>query len=169
MKDQKLYRVTVYGAYRKDVLVYGKSEEDACDYVQDICDNTNLITFDEGDLVELYADDVDVPDENCNDDCENCPAAPSCRPTFDGVLASQTPSDSSVTGAPLLHVPEPGLRNFTYSQPVKHENKFSRNERLAELMGNMIAQFYDTCEEFDELRDLVIQLLDECFQERMED
>ena len=59
MKKQHLYNVTVVGSFTKDVLVIAENEEVALDYVQDICDNTDLITFDAGLPLELLADDAE--------------------------------------------------------------------------------------------------------------
>lgn len=45
MKKQNLYNVTVYATLSKDVLVYAENEDAALNYVQDVCDNTDLISF----------------------------------------------------------------------------------------------------------------------------
>ena len=64
MNDFNYYRVTVLGTFIKDVLVSAPSEIDAIEYVQGICDNTDLISFSEGDLVEVSAEEaIDLEDE----------------------------------------------------------------------------------------------------------
>lgn len=166
MNDQKLYRVSVYGTFCKDILVYGKSEEDAVDYVQDICDNTNLITFGAGDLVDLSAEDaIDVEDDGCDHDCENCPEA-SLVPSFSGsIMPVKKRPEPAEKGAPLLHIPAQEPRKEVSFQPENEKEGDSRHERAFRLMGNLIAQYYDACESFDDLRDTVEELLDEFFQQ----
>lgn len=71
MKEHKPYRVTVYGIFSKDILVNAESENDAIDYVQSICDNTDLISFEKSDLVDISAEDVFGP-EDVDCICPNC-------------------------------------------------------------------------------------------------
>ena len=139
MKDQNPYRVTVYGTFCKDALVYGESEEDAIDYVQDICDNTNLITFGACDLVDLAAEDaVDLEDDGCDHDCDNCPAA-SCIPTFEGsIKPNGKPGEAAVIGAPLLHIPTQDLTRNTPSQLVKEDEKAAGRDHIFKLMGEIV-------------------------------
>ena len=170
MKDQNLYRVTVYGTFCKDVLVYGESEEDAIDYVQDICDNTNLITFGAGDLVDLAAEDaIDLEDDGCDHDCDNCPAV-ACAPTFVGsIKPNGRPKEVAVTGAPLLHIPTQDLTRNAPSQPVKEDEKAANREHVFKLMGEIVDLYSMTCEDFDALRETVLELLDECSQQSKND
>ena len=170
MKDQNLYRVTVYGTFCKDVLVYAESEEDAIDYVQDICDNTNLITFGAGDLVDLAAEDaIDLEDDGCNHDCDNYPAA-ACSATFeDDIKPSGRSKEAAVTGAPLLHIPTQDLTKNASSQPVKGEEKTANREHVFKLMGEIVDLYSMTCEDFDALRETVLELLDKCSQQRKND
>ena len=170
MKDQSLYRVTVYGTFCKDVLVYGESEDDAIDYVQDICDNTNLIAFSAGDLVDLAAEDaIDLEDDGCDHDCDNCPAA-SCIPTFEGsIKPTEKVGAPAVTGAPLLHVPTQDLTRTTSSQPVKEGEKAAQREHVFKLMSEIVDLYSMTCEDFDALRETVLELLDECSQQSTHD
>ena len=170
MKDQKLYRVSVYGTFCKDVLVYAEDEEDAIDYVQDICDNTNLIKFSHGELVDLCAEDaIDLEDDGCDHDCDNCPAA-ACTPTFVGsIKPNGRPKEVAVTGAPLLHIPTQDLTRNAPSQPVKEDEKAANREHVFKLMGEIVDLYSMTCEDFDELRDTVYTLLDEYSQQSMTD
>ena len=165
MKNQKLYCVTVYGTFCKDVLVYAESEEDAIDYAQDICDNTNLISFGEKDLVDIAAEDaVDLEDE-CDHDCENCPVA-LCSPYSQGRFKQ---TESVENGAPLLHLPAQIVRKYVPSQPEVDEDESSRRSHILRLLRRLVAQYYDVCDSFDELRDTVEELLDDHFQQSMTD
>ena len=170
MKEQKLYRVSVYGTFCKDILVYGEDEEDAIDYVQDICDNTNLIKFSHGELVDLCAEDaIDLEDEGCDHDCDNCPAG-ACVPDFEGsIMPNKKPTGNTGTGAPLLHVPTQDLRKNTPSQPARANENGPSFERFVEIMSKLVDLFTATCEDFDELRDTVYTLLDEYSQQSMTD
>ena len=77
MKKQNLYNVTVYATLSKDVLVYAEDEEAALNYVQDVCDNTNLISFDGRDVLDVSAEEVEEieptgrgePAEECYENC----------------------------------------------------------------------------------------------------
>lgn len=165
MKNQKLYSVTVYGTFCKDVLVYAESEEDAIDYAQDICDNTNLISFGEKDLVDISAEDaIDLEDE-CDHDCENCPVA-LCSPHSKGGIKQTEAAEKS---APLLHAPAQIVRKDVPSQPEMDEDEAYRRSRILRLLRKLVAQYYDVCESFDELRDTVEVLLDDHFQQSMTD
>ena len=76
MKKQNLYNVTVYATLSKDVLVYAENEDAALNYVQDVCDNTDLISFDGREILDVTAEEVEEiepadkgePAEEC---CEN--------------------------------------------------------------------------------------------------
>ena len=165
MKNQKLYCVTVYGTFCKDVLVYAESEEDAIDYAQDICDNTNLISFGEKDLVDIAAEDaVDLEDE-CDHNCENCPVA-LCSPYYKGRIKQ---TESVEKGAPLLHLPAQIVRKDAPYQPEVNEDEASRRSHILRLLRRLVAQYYDVCDSFDELRDTVEDLLDDHFQQSMTD
>ncbi len=165
MKNQKLYCVTVYGTFCKDVLVYAESEEDAIDYAQGICDNTNLISFGEKDLVDIAAEDaIDLEDE-CDHDCENCPVA-LCGPYNKGGIKQTEAAEKS---APLLHVPSQIVRKDVPSQPDVDEDEASRHSHILRLLRKLVAQYYDVCDSFDELRDTVEELLDDHFQQSMTD
>ena len=165
MKNQKLYCVTVYGTFCKDVLVYAESEEDAIDYAQGICDNTNLISFGEKDLVDIAAEDaIDLEDEY-DHDCENCPVA-LCGPYNKGGIKQTEAAEKS---APLLHVPAQIVRKHVPSHPDVDEDEASRHSHILRLLRKLVAQYYDVCESFDELRDTVEVLLDDHFQQSMTD
>lgn len=77
MKKQNLYNVTVYATLSKDVLVYAEDEEAALDYVQDVCDNTDLISFDDREILDVTAEEVEEidpadmgePAEECYENC----------------------------------------------------------------------------------------------------
>ena len=83
MKKQNLYNVTVYAPLSKDVLVYAENEDAALNYVQDVCDNTDLIAFDGSEVLDVTAEEVeeidptamDEPAEEC---CENCRGNRTC-------------------------------------------------------------------------------------------
>ena len=165
MKNQKLYCVTVYGTFCKDVLAYAESEEDAINYAQDICDNTNLITFGEKDLVDIAAEDaVDLGDE-CDHDCDNCPVA-SLSPDYTGGIKQ---TEVAEKGAPLLHIPAQIVRKDVPSQLEVDEDEAYRRSQILRLLRKLVAQYYDVCESFDELRDTVEELLDDHFQQSMTD
>ena len=77
MKKQNLYNVTVYATLSKDVLVYAENEDAALNYVQDVCDNTDLISFDGREILDVTAEDVEEIDpagvgEPSGECCENC-------------------------------------------------------------------------------------------------
>ncbi len=83
MKKQNLYNVTVYATLSKDVLVYAENEDAALNYVQDVCDNTDLISFDGREILDITAKEVEEiepadmgePAEEC---CENCRGNRAC-------------------------------------------------------------------------------------------
>ncbi len=83
MKKQNLYNVTVYATLSKDVLVYAEDEDAALNYVQDVCDNTDLISFDGRAILDVTAEEVEEiepagmgePAEEC---CENCRGNRAC-------------------------------------------------------------------------------------------
>lgn len=83
MKKQNLYNVTVYATLSKDVLVYAENEDAALNYVQDVCDNTDLISFDGSEVLDVSAEEVEEiepadkgePAEEC---CENCRGNRAC-------------------------------------------------------------------------------------------
>lgn len=83
MKKQNLYNVTVYATLSKDVLVYAENEDAALNYVQDVCDNTDLIAFDGREILDVTAEEVEEidttgvgePAEAC---CENCRGNRAC-------------------------------------------------------------------------------------------
>lgn len=83
MKKQNLYNVTVYATLSKDVLVYAEDEETALDYVQDVCDNTDLIYFDDREILDVTAEEVEEIDpadmgEPAEECCENCRGNRAC-------------------------------------------------------------------------------------------
>lgn len=83
MKKQNLYNVTVYATLSKDVFVYAENEDAALNYVQDVCDNTDLISFDGSEVLDVTAEEVEEiepadmgePAEEC---CENCRGNRAC-------------------------------------------------------------------------------------------
>lgn len=83
MKKQNLYNVTVYATLSKDVLVYAENEEAALNYVQDVCDNTDLISFDGREILDVTAEEVEEIDPNgvgepAEECCENCRGNRAC-------------------------------------------------------------------------------------------
>ena len=83
MKKQNLYNVTVYATMSKDVLVYAENEDAALNYVQDVCDNTDLISFDGREILDVTAEDVEEIDPNgvgepAEECCENCRGNRAC-------------------------------------------------------------------------------------------
>ncbi len=83
MKKKNLYNVTVYATLSKDVLVYAENEDAVLNYVQDVCDNTDLISFDGIEVLDVTAEEVEEiepaemgePAEEC---CENCRGNRAC-------------------------------------------------------------------------------------------
>lgn len=79
MKKQNLYNVTVYATLSKDVLVYAENEDAALNYVQDVCDNTDLISFDGSEVLDVTAEEVEEidttgvgePVEECRENCRS--------------------------------------------------------------------------------------------------
>lgn len=83
MKKQNLYNVTVYASLSKDVLVYAENEDAALNYVQDVCDNTDLISFDGSEVLDVTAEEVEEIDttgvgEPAGECCENCRGNRTC-------------------------------------------------------------------------------------------
>ena len=83
MKKQNLYNVTVYATLSKDVLVYAENEDAALNYVQDVCDNTDLISFDDREILDVTAEEVEEIDpagagEPAEECCENCRGNRAC-------------------------------------------------------------------------------------------
>ena len=83
MKKQNLYNVTVYATLSKDVLVYAENEDAALNYVQDVCDNTDLISFDGREILDVTAEEVEEIDptgvgEPAEECCENCRGNRAC-------------------------------------------------------------------------------------------
>ena len=83
MKKQNLYNVTVYATLSKDVLVYAENEDAALNYVQDVCDNTDLISFDGREILDVTAEEVEKIDpagvrEPAEECCENCRGNRAC-------------------------------------------------------------------------------------------
>ena len=83
MKKQNLYNVTVYATLSKDVLVYAENEDAALNYVQDVCDNTDLISFDGREILDVSAEEVEEIDpagagESAEECCENCRGNRAC-------------------------------------------------------------------------------------------
>ncbi len=83
MKKQNLYNVTVYATLSKDVLVYAEDEDAALNYVQDVCDNTDLIAFDGRKILDVTAEEVEEIEpagmgEPTGECCENCHGNRAC-------------------------------------------------------------------------------------------
>ena len=77
MKKQNLYTVTVVGSFTKDILVWAEDEDAALDFAQSICDNTDLISFDGREILDVTAEEVEEIDptgvgEPAEECCENC-------------------------------------------------------------------------------------------------
>ena len=98
MKKQNLYNVTVYATLSKDVLVYAENEDAALNYVQDVCDNTDLIAFDGRKILDVTAEEVEEiepagmgePAEEC---CENCRGNRACCTGCGGFSCGKMASD----------------------------------------------------------------------------
>ena len=79
MKKQTLYNVTVFGCFTKEVRVYAENEEAALDYVQDICDNTDLISTADCDELELTGEEAEPMDETREiTELDTCPECSGC-------------------------------------------------------------------------------------------
>lgn len=98
MKKQNLYNVTVYATLSKDVLVYAENEDTALNYVQDVCDNTDLISFDGNEVLDVSAEEVEEiepadkgkPAEEC---CENCRGNRACCISCSGFSCGRMADD----------------------------------------------------------------------------
>lgn len=98
MKKQNLYNVTVYATLSKDVLVYAEDEDAALNYVQDVCDNTDLISFDGSEVLDVSAEEVEEieptgvgePAEEC---CENCRGNRACCTSCGGFSCGRMADD----------------------------------------------------------------------------
>ena len=98
MKKQNLYNVTVYATLSKDVLVYAENEDAALNYVQDVCDNTDLISFDGREILDVTAEEVEdidttgvgAPAEEC---CENCRGNRACCTSCGGFICGRMADD----------------------------------------------------------------------------
>ena len=108
MKKQNLYNVTVYATLSKDVLVYAENEDAALNYVQDVCDNTDLISFDGREILDVTAEEVEEiepagmgePAEEC---CENCRGnRAGCGGFCCGRMADDEDDDEGDEGDPCL-------------------------------------------------------------------
>lgn len=98
MKKQNLYNVTVYATLSKDVLVYAENEDAALNYVQDVCDNTDLISFDGREILDVTAEEVEEIDptgvgEPSGDCCESCPGNRACCAGCGGFSCGRTADD----------------------------------------------------------------------------
>ena len=83
MKKQNLYNVTVYATLSKNVLVYAENEDAALNYIQDVCDNTDLISFNGSEVLDVTAEEVEEIDpagvgEPSGECCENCRGNRAC-------------------------------------------------------------------------------------------
>ena len=104
MKKQNLYNVTVYATLSKDVLVYAENEDAALNYVQDVCDNTDLIAFDGSEVLDVTAEEVEEieptdmgePAEEC---CENCRGNRACCIGCGGFSCGRMADDKDDDGA----------------------------------------------------------------------
>ena len=107
MKKQNLYNVTVYATLSKDVLVYAEDEDAALNYVQDVCDNTDLISFDGREILDVTAEEVeeidptamDEPAEEC---CENCRGNRACCTGCGGFSCGRMADDEGDEDDPCL-------------------------------------------------------------------
>lgn len=103
MKKQNLYNVTVYATLSKDVLVYAENEDAALNYVQDVCDNTDLISFDGREILDVTAEEVEeiepadkgAPAEEC---CENCRGNRACFAGCGGFSCGRMADDEDDEG-----------------------------------------------------------------------
>lgn len=103
MKNQNLYNVTVYATLSKDVLVYAENEDAALNYVQDVCDNTDLISFDGSEVLDVTAEEVEEiepaemgePAEEC---CENCRGNRACCAGCGGFRCGRMADDEDDEG-----------------------------------------------------------------------
>ncbi len=103
MKKQNLYNVTVYATLSKDVLVYAENEDAALNYVQDVCDNTDLISFDGSEVLDVTAEEVEEieptdkgePAEAC---CENCRGNRACCAGCGGFSCGKMADDEDDEG-----------------------------------------------------------------------
>ncbi len=98
MKKQNLYNETVYATLSKDVLVYAENEDAALNYVQDVCDNTDLISFDGREILDVTAEEVEEIDPNgvgepAEECCKNCRGNRACCTGCGGFSCGRTADD----------------------------------------------------------------------------
>ena len=98
MKKQNLYNVTVYATLSKDVLVYAENEDAALNYVQDVCDNTDLISFDGREILNVTAEEVEEIEpagmgEPSGECCESCPGNRACCTSCGGFICGRMADD----------------------------------------------------------------------------
>lgn len=98
MKKQNLYNVTVYTTLSKDVLIYAENEDAALNYVQDVCDNTDLISFDGSEVLDVTAEEVEEIDpagvgEPSGECCENCRGNRACCDGYGGFRCGRMADD----------------------------------------------------------------------------
>lgn len=137
---EKIYRVTVYATFSKEVLVNAEDEEAALDYVQDICDNTNLMDMSDGELVDLEAEDVIALEE------DEAGCACECKPIKDKPCQSielHIPSQPVPETLADVHIPKP----------------------LFDSIVNLVCEYYSTSGRVDRLQNSVRRLLDSVREE----
>ena len=104
MKKQNLYNVTVYATLSKDVLVYAENEDAALNYVQDVCDNTDLIAFDGSEVLDVTAEEVEEIEptdmgEPAEESCENFRGNRACCIGCGGFSCGRMADDKDDDGA----------------------------------------------------------------------
>jgi hypothetical protein len=147
MKKQNLYNVTVYATLSKDVLVYAENEDAALNYVQDVCDNTDLISFDGGEILDVSAEEVeeieptgmDDPAEEC---CENCHGNRACCAVCGGFSCGRMADDEDANERKIVnHACTSQETGDKHSSP-DHSALFDREKEYARWLYSLLGGFF---------------------------
>ena len=147
MKNQNLYNVTVYATLSKDVLVYAENEDAALNYVQDVCDNTDLISFDGREILDVTAEEVEeiepadkgAPAEECYEKRRgNRACCISCGGFSCGRLADDEGDDKEDEGDEEDDEDDPCLRSLlSAGEEIYMLRQIARALLLDNLMGRL--------------------------------
>lgn len=77
----KIYETTLNVEFQKKIKIKANNGDEAMDMLEDIFTNTNLISFNEDDIVSVSTEaerlfdkenDCDFDTDECDGDCDNC-------------------------------------------------------------------------------------------------
>lgn len=138
MEKQNLYKVTVLGTFTKEIRVYAEDEESALDFVQDICDNTDLISAADCDELEMTAEDIeeiedDAPPataaENSTDETDACPGSGKCAE------GKENTGPNKCSGEACSNCGKGEKRNAPGTVPPSAGKEADALRRLSEFLG----------------------------------